>query len=129
MKQITVVTDNKKGMLAKITGVLESQGINIEDIQLHATTDVGITYLTVDDVDKALASLAAVAMTAIPMETLLIQIENRPGALAVIARELTQNDLDIRSLSLIEPRATHSLAAVVTDDNPKAAQVLSQYCL
>jgi hypothetical protein len=124
MKQLHVLVPNQPGQFARITEALAAHGVNIEDFDVESHGADGIIALTVDKYDDALRALRDVGLKAVTQDTLLIRIEDKPGALAVVAQRLKDAGIDLRSMHIVSRAANVSIASLVADDNAKAAAVL-----
>lgn len=125
MKQITVLTRQDPDELARVASLLGDAGVNIEQINAERLESSGIIVLTVDHYDSALRALRDHGLRAITQDALVIRIEDRPGALAVIAKRLRDAGLDLRSMHLLNRRDGYSLASLVATDQARASQVLA----
>jgi hypothetical protein len=124
MKQLTVLAANQPGQLAKITEILAHVGVNIEDFDVETNGADGLISLTVDKYDEAMRALRDAGYRTVTQDTLLIRLEDRPGALAVVAARLKDAGLDLRSMHIIRRTENVSIASLVANDNVKAAAVL-----
>lgn len=82
MKLLHVLAPNQPGVLARIAEALAAAGVNIEDFDVESHGAEGILSLTVDKYDEALHILRDLGYRAVTQDTLLIRIEDKPGALA-----------------------------------------------
>jgi hypothetical protein len=124
MKQITVLVPHEIGMAARLTSILADRGVNIEEFDMEGMEEQGVAVLTVDKYDEALRALRDHGFKAITQDTLLVRLEDRPGALAVIAVRLKDAGLDLRSMHIVRRQAGMTLASLVTSDQVRAAEVL-----
>lgn len=124
MKQITVLVRNEIGVAAQVASALAERGVNIEKFEIEGVEDRGVLVLTVDKYDEALRALRDHGFHAITQDTLLIRLEDRPGALAKIAVRLKNAGLDLRSMHIVRRGAGVTLASLVTSDQARAAEVL-----
>jgi len=124
MKQITVLVPNQVGVAASITAALAEKGVNIESFDAEGMEDRGIIVLTVDKYDDALRALRDHGFQAITQDVLLVQIEDKPGALAVVAMRLRDAGLDLRSMHIVRRDGRTTLASLVASNPAKAAEVL-----
>lgn len=124
MKQLTVLVPNQPGQLARIAEVLAAQSVNIEDFDVESHGADGLISLTVDKYDEAMRALRDAGYRTVTQDTLLIRLEDRPGALAVVAARLKEAGLDLRSMHIIRRTENVSIASLVANDNAKAAVVL-----
>lgn len=126
MKQITVLTSKDASELTRVASLLGDAGVNIEDISAENLPGTGIIVLTVDHYDRALQALRDAGLRAITQDALVIRIEDRPGALAGIAKRLRDAGIDMRSMHILRREGSNSLASLVATDNAMAARVLAE---
>jgi hypothetical protein len=124
MKQLNVLAPNKPGQLAAIAEALAAGNVNIEHFDVATHGADGVIVLTVDRYGDALRLLLDAGFQAVTQETLLIRIEDKPGALAKIAVRLKEAGLDLRSMHIVRREGGVSIASLVADDNEKAGRVL-----
>jgi hypothetical protein len=124
MKQLNVIAPDKPGQLAAITEALAAGGVNIEDFDVATHGADGVIMLTVDRYGDALRLLRDAGFKAITQDTLLIRLEDKPGALAKIAVQLKDEGLDLRSMHIVRRDGGVSIVSLVADDNVRAAEVL-----
>ncbi len=124
MKQLTVLAPNQPGQIALITEALAKHGVNIEDFDVESHGAEGLISLTVDKYDDALRALRDAGYRAVTQDTLLIRLEDKPGALATIALRLKEAGLDLRSMHIVRRTGNVSIATLVADDNAKAGAIL-----
>jgi hypothetical protein len=130
-EEITITTMNKVGILADVSMMLANEGINIEAALGY---EVGLTaklllltnanLVIVNELKKK--KYRSVKET----EVVLVDIENKPGALKVVATELKENNIDIKYVYVTPCTcATKGSAKMVlqTSDNEKAMALLSKY--
>ena len=126
MKQITVLTRQHPDELTRVALLMGEAGVNIEDIAADNIEETGIIVLSVDHYDKALQALRDAGLRAITQDALVIRLEDRPGALATIAKRLRDAGIDLRSMHILRREAGSSLASIVATDNTLAASVLAE---
>ncbi|MDX1455773.1 MAG: hypothetical protein R3217_09980, partial [Gammaproteobacteria bacterium] len=73
MKGITVVTEDRKGLIAELSSQLEAGGVNILSINAREEDGTAYVALEVDKYDEALAVLRDGAYHAVPEEVLVIR--------------------------------------------------------
>ena len=126
MKQITVLTRQDPDELTRVATLLGEAGVNIEHIDAERLADDGLIVLTVDHYDLALRALSDSGLRAITQDALVIRLEDKPGALALIAKRLGDAGIDVRSMHLLRRVDGFSLASLVSTDNERAASVLTE---
>ena len=124
MKQLTVLVPNKPGQFAAIAAALAERGVNIESFDVQSHGDDGLIVLIVDKYDEALRALRDANYKAITQDTLLIRLEDKPGALAIVSMRLKDAGLDLRSLHIVRRAGDSTIASLVASDNARAAAIL-----
>jgi hypothetical protein len=120
MKQISVITDNRSGILAELSQALAVREVNIESIDGEAAFETGVVTLTVDRYDEALLALQEAGFQAVSEDALIVRLTDAPGALARVAERFKSDALNIRSLRFLRREGGFALVALVTEDNERA---------
>jgi len=60
---------------------------------------------------------------AVPDENILVRIDDKLGALGLVSRTLSENDIDIRRITRIEQNKGFNIVAIVTDHDDKAMKI------
>ena len=126
MKQLTVLAPNKPGQLAAIAEARAAGGVNIESFDVATHGADGVIVLTVDRYGDALRLLLDAGFKAVTQDTLLVRLEDKPGALAKVAVRLKDAGIDLRSMHIVRRDAGVSIASLVADNNARAAEVLGE---
>ncbi|MCY3770572.1 MAG: hypothetical protein OXG98_00910 [Gemmatimonadetes bacterium] len=125
MNEIIIPVEHAQGALASVSETLARADVNIEFIEARVLGTGGIIVLQVDRYDVALRTLRDAGYRAVTEDALVLDLENRPGALAEVARRLADARIGIRSLRFIEHAGNRSLVALVADDPDAARRVLA----
>lgn len=130
-EEITITTMNKVGILADVAMMLASKGINIEaalGYEVGPTAKLLIVtsgnLVIVNELKKK--KYKSVKET----EVILVDLENKPGALKVVATEMKENKIDIKYVYITPCTCTakgSSRMVLQTSDNEKAMALLSKY--
>lgn len=94
--QISVFIENQPGRLGELCATLAEAGINIDAIMVPSGTDYGIVHIVVDRHQEALQALEAHSYRTYTSRVLDVRLADRPGALAHLADQLSQADIDIK---------------------------------
>lgn len=120
MKQFNVFVENRMGELARVTEALAQNAINIRGL---ATDRVGprpaVKVITDDEVSTRKA-LARAGLEFEESEVLVLDLIDRPGELAKIARRAARAGVNINSVFLLGRKDTPAALALVADDPKKA---------
>ena len=123
--RIVVMAENRVGVIASIAGVLAQGGVNLNSISTENQGQQGVVIITTDRTDHALSILNEAGFKAVSDEAVLVQLPDRPGALASLAGELKDAGLNIRTFHIIDRREGYATAAVTTDDQTRAKTALA----
>ena len=92
-KQISLLLENTPGRLTRVTELLAKNNINIRAMAVNETSDFSILRLIVTDREKAVDCLKA-EFTVSLGDILLIELEDRPGALYELANALGKVNIE-----------------------------------
>ena len=127
MKQITIVADDKVGLLADISYILGKAHVNIDAISVEVHGGKAIISLTFKDDKKAISMLASNGYRILSSEVLVIKVADKAGELSKVSRLLQDANINVESLYLLSRHAGYSLDAVTVSNPRKAAKVLADY--
>jgi len=101
MKQITVLTENKVGALADICTELANVGVNIKSITAQGQGDYGIIRLVTEDETTTKKVLEKQGFKHSVSDIIIINLNDRPGEMAKVARKLSNSGVDIECLYIL----------------------------
>jgi hypothetical protein len=127
MKQLTVLTGNKVGILADIASLLGKSGVNMESITAETFPDGAIIRLITKDSMTASKLLKQAAYNVMESDVLVIEILDRPGELGKIAKKMAVEGINIENIYLISKRDGKALLALRVDNSAKAEKLFSDY--
>ena len=121
-KELIITTENKVGVLAVISKVLADHGINIEGVAGYGQDKIAKIMLVVDDILRAKEALQKAGYTdAKESEVVVVDLENKPGALKVITAKLASEKIDIRyTYGTACPEGCPARLVLATTANEKA---------
>lgn len=125
MKQITIVAENRPGLLAEITQALANENINIEDVDAESHEKFAIMILQVDQYDLALQVIhQQLGLKAVSEDVILVRLRDKPGALAQLSRRFSDAGVDIRSIRIVQRGKDESIVAICTERTAEAMQLV-----
>lgn len=125
MKQLSIITESRLGVVAEISEALAEKNINIENIDAKSFSDNAVILLSVDQYDLALQTLSHFDnFQIITEDAILIRLKNEPGALAKIARRFTDASISLRSIRFIQRGEDYGLVAISTDRTDDALNLV-----
>jgi hypothetical protein len=96
VNELTVLLENKPGMLLELVGFLAKNGVNIQGLGLsEGGKDFGVCRMVVDKPTRAAHLLGATSMMVLENPVLALSLPNRPGELARAAKALTRAKVNI----------------------------------
>ena len=117
MKDLTVILEDRPGTSADMGEALGRAGINIEGSCGFACEGKGIAHILVEDAAAARRALEEVGIeVGDEREVLVLEMENRPGALGEVARRIANAGVNIEVVYL----ATNTRLVIGVDDLEKA---------
>jgi hypothetical protein len=122
---VTVVLQDQPGQLAKLGGVTGFAGVNIRGMCAFTGEGRGIIHLLIDDeaVQRGVAALEEAGFgVAGQREVLVVDIEDKPGSLGELARELADANVNIE---LIYTTFGGVKVVIATDDLESARSALA----
>ena len=130
-EEITITTRNKVGILADVAMLLANKGINIDAILGYEAGVMGKVFLLTSANIVIINELKKKKYKMVKeTEVLLVDMENKPGALKVVATEMKENNIDIKYAYVTPCTCANkgsSRMVLQTSDNEKAMALLSKY--
>lgn len=125
VEQLSLLLENQPGTLADVCDALAVARINIYGLSVADASDHAVVRMVVSDPRKALHIFEAYGTLAIESEVLMIENDNRPGALSAITKALAEKKINIEYAYLAsQPTAKKGLLIMRVGDPKKALRVL-----
>ncbi|MDD4900242.1 MAG: ACT domain-containing protein [Candidatus Omnitrophica bacterium] len=127
-KEINVTIVNKIGVLADISKLIAEHGINIEAIVGYAENDNAVIMLVTQDNLRASDALKKSGYKSLrESEVIVVELENKAGALKYLTAKLAAGEIDIKSIygtTCVGGCAARMV--LTTSDNAKALVALKK---
>lgn len=120
--QINVGVENSPGSLARMSDMLRAADVNVEALFCSDGEKESVVHLIVDDVETAKMVLRDIG-TISTTEVLAIQIKNKPGAIAHIARMCAGAKINIHHIYATS-LGKEAMCYLAVDDVETAKKVL-----
>ncbi len=115
---------NRPGELGHLTRALAARGIDITYISGSGAGDLACALLTTDD-DAATADvLHSMGVSFVSGSTLIVEVPDRPGALADLAEKLGRGGVNIEGFCIIGHREGLVEIAFHVGDEDRAREIL-----
>jgi hypothetical protein len=120
-KDITVILENRPGTLAEIGEALGKADINIDGMCGFPCEGRGVLHILVEDADAARSALENIGLKVTSQrDVLLLEAEDRPGALGEISRKIANANVNIDLIY----KATQTKLVIGVDKLEKARTVV-----
>ncbi len=126
MKELTVITSNSVGTLARVAEELGASGINIEAISAYGLGDRAIFRIITGDVKTALKVLSRLPDVEVKeADTVIYKMINRPGELGKVARKLANHGINLESIYIVS-RKNDFTEVAINPANPKDVEKIKE---
>jgi hypothetical protein len=127
IKQISVFLENTTGRLCEVTQTLAKAGINLRAISIADTADFGILRLIVDKTDEAVNSLTAAGFTTRQTTVAAVEIDDKPGSLAILMELFQKSGINIEYLyASLEGSQGKAVVIFKLEDHDKGFEILKK---
>lgn len=123
-RQLTVGWQNRPGELANFCEALAEADVNIVALATAEAGEYGAVRLLVDDVERAREVFRDQGVAHTSIEVLVCTLGDRPGALAAIARKLSDHKINIEYFYASAAPSAGSVVGVFKVSDAQAADEL-----
>ncbi len=125
-RQFVVQVDNKPGEMARLAEEMAAAGVDLRAIGGGGLGDYGHFIMTTADDDTARSVLERGQWVFYEGESLLAEVDDRPGGMAHIARDLADAGVNVLGHLFIGRWSDRATFAFVVDDPEKARPILER---
>jgi hypothetical protein len=125
-RQFVVQVTNKPGQMADLAEQMAARGVDLRAIGGGGIGEVGHMIMTTADDDRARQVLEDGGWTYIEGESLLAEVDDQPGGMARIARELADAGVNVLGHLFLGRWSDRATFAFVVDDPDKARPILER---
>ena len=129
MKTITIVADDKVGLLADISYVLAKSKINIESVNVEVVGGKAIIAVGVHDVVRGKSVVEAAGYKVEEPNTIVIKIKDEPGEFERITQMVQKEGTRIMGSKTLSSDGKVAVMSLTVDKPKKAVSVLSSYLI
>ena len=112
MKQLTIISENRVGILADICKILGHAGVNMESISAHGEGDKGIIRVVTSDPVTAEKLLKRRGYKLNVEDVIVVKIPNIPGELGKITAVIAREGINIESIYLMNKDKKHAFLGI-----------------
>jgi hypothetical protein len=120
MKEFKVFVQDKPGELARVTEALATNAVNIRAIASESKHDTSFLRVVTNDVTTTEKALRSAGLRFDVSEIMTLDLVDRPGELAKVARRLARAGINVSSLYILGSKNGRTEIAMVVDDMTRA---------
>ncbi len=125
-KQFVVQVTNQPGQMALLAEQMAARSVDLRAIGGGGIGDIGHFIMTTADDDTARSVLEDGGWTFIEGESLLAEVDDRPGGMAAVARDLADAGVNVLGHLFLGRWSDRATFAFVVDDPEKARPILER---
>jgi len=117
-KQLMISVENDIGMLAAVTSIITSTGINLLANCAYAVNDKAAFMFITDDNNAARKLLESHNIIVQEEECVLLSIDNKPGVLRAVTDKMAEEGIDLTLMyGSVDPSAEIARLVLVSKNN------------
>ena len=129
MKSVTIIADDKVGLLADISYVLGKAKINIESISVDVTGGKAVIGLILSDENRGKNVLEASGYNVGELNSIVIKLPDQSGELSRITTSLSKEGVNIQNVHMLSKDGKNTVISVVVDKPKRASTLLKDYLI
>lgn len=129
MKSITIVSEDRIGLLADISYILGKAGVNIEALSVDVIGKDAIVALTVKDPSHASDILHRNGYTAAEIDAIVVKLPNKPGEMTRLADMLANEGVNVENMHTLSADSNTGIFSLIVDKPRKATKLLGEVLL
>jgi hypothetical protein len=126
MTQLSIAMENAPGQLGRLCRALAQANVNIRGISVSDATDVSTIRLLVSDVPAAKKALREAGVQFVSQEVLVLDLEDKPGALERVTTRLGEAGVNIHYLYGTGDSGHKGMMVLRVSDVDRARQALAR---
>ncbi len=129
MKTLTIVADDKVGLLADISYILAKARINIESVNVDVVAGKAIISLGVADAIKGKQVVEAAGFKVEEANSIVIKLQDSPGELSNVTGILSKDGINVQSVHTLSKDGKTTIIALLVDKPRRATTLLERYLI
>lgn len=125
MKEFKIFVQNKRGELARVTEALAGHAVNIRALSSEGGSPKAFLRVVTGDVATTRKALKNAGLNFELNEIMDVELLDRPGELAKVARRLAREGVNVESIYILGTRDGKTQIAMVVSDLERAQAALS----
>ena len=126
MKTVTIVSNDRVGLLADISYVLGKTGVNIESLNVDVIGERAVITLEVRDPPRAKDTLEKNGFSTTDLKSIVIKLANPAKSIGEVTEMLESENVTIKEKTLLSSDAHDGIFAILVDKPRKASKMLRE---
>lgn len=127
MQAVTIVSEDRLGLLSDISYILGKEKINIESIATYLVGNTAVMTLGVKDAKKTFSVLKKNGFNVVTEKAFILCLEDKPGELHKVAKLLADNKINIKNVHVVTKGDGKAILSIIVDRPKKAAKLLKPH--
>lgn len=129
VKSVTIVADDKVGLLADISYILAKAKINIDSVTVDVIGGKAIISLGLSDAVKGKGVLEAASYKVEDVNSVVVKLPDKPDELSKITAMLTKDGVKVENVRTLSKDEGNTILAITVDKPKRAIGVLKNYLI
>nr|QNO54431.1 hypothetical protein IPKNHHKO_00005 [Methanosarcinales archaeon ANME-1 ERB7] len=127
MKTVTIVADDKVGLLADVSYVLGKAKVNIESIGVEVIADKALISLALSDSMRGGEVLESAGYKVAEANSVVVKLKDEPGELSRLTGMLSADGINIGNVHMLSKAGDTTVLSVGVDKPKRASTLLKNY--
>lgn len=124
MRTVTIISNDRRGLLSDISYILGKTGINIDSLNVDVIDRRAVISLEVRDPKKAKTTLEKNGFSTAHLKSIVIKLANPEKTIEEVVEMLESENVKVEEKTLISADAHDGIFALMVDKPRKAAKML-----
>ena len=129
MKTLTIVSEDKVGLLADISYVLSKSKINIESVNVEVVAGKAIITLSLSDAEKGKSVLESANYKVEAVNAVIVKLTDQPGELSKITALLSKEGININNAQTLSRDGSATVLSLSVDKPKRATTLLKEFLI
>ncbi len=129
MKSVTIVADDKVGLLADISYILAKSKINIDAINVDVVGGKAIISLALSDAVRGKSVVEAAGYKCEEPNAVVIKLPDKPGELNKTTALLAKEGVNVQNVHMLSKDGANTVLSIVVDKPKRAALILQPHLI
>ena len=127
MRPVTVVCEDRTGLLADVSYILSKSNVNINSLDVHVVGGKAVISLEVKDPKKAQTILEKNGFSTVDLEAIVIKLSNKFRTIGEVKALLESKRVKAENISEISSDVNDGVFAITVNKPRKASRLLEQF--